>query len=129
MIPINLMGDGVRRMLVVILSIYNAKGGIVVIDEIENGLYFSTLSKLWKSIIKTAVKSNTQVFITTHNYETIKSLKDCLADDNFVNEKMESYKNDVKTFTIRKISNEMHKSYSFSFEQLENAIEEDLELR
>lgn len=129
MIPINLMGDGVRRMLVVILSIYNAKGGIVVIDEIENGLYFSTLGKLWKSIITTAVKLKTQIFVTTHNYETIKSLYNCLIDSDFVTEDKHDYRNNVKTFTVRKISEELHKSYSYSFDQLQNAIEENLELR
>ncbi|MGY0391735.1 AAA family ATPase [Bizionia sp. KMM 8389] len=129
MIPINLMGDGVRRMLVVILSIYNAKGGVVVIDEIENGLYFSTLGRLWKSIITTAVKLKTQVFVTTHNSETIKSLYNSLIDSDFKDNKDDDYRDNVMTFSVRKISEELHKSYSYSFDQLENAIEENLELR
>jgi AAA15 family ATPase/GTPase len=129
MIPINLMGDGVRRMLVVILSIYNAKGGIVVIDEIENGIYFSTLNKLWKSILFTAKKCNTQVFITTHNYETIKSLKECLSNLDESSEVANSLKEDIKVYSIRKLSNGIHKSYPFNYSEFENAINEDLELR
>ncbi|MFD0837107.1 ATP/GTP-binding protein [Mariniflexile aquimaris] len=129
MIPINLMGDGVRRMLVVILSIYNAKGGIVVIDEIENGIYFSTLNKLWRSILVTANKCNTQVFITTHNYETIKSLKECLSNLDSSFDDTNLFKENIKVFTIRKLNDGNHKSYPFNYSELENAINEDLELR
>ncbi len=124
LIPINLLGDGIRRLLGVILAIYNSRNGIVLIDEIDNGLHFSALKSLWKSIIYTANKSNVQVFVSTHNYETIKYLTECLEEEEF-----EKYQDQVKTFTIRKLENGEHKSYGYDYSQFKNAIIEEIEMR
>lgn len=124
LIPINLLGDGIRRLLSVILAIYNARDGIVLIDEIDNGLHFSTLKSLWKSVVLTAKKCNVQVFVTTHNHETIKYLSESLLEPGF-----EIYQDKVKTYTVRKLQSGEHKSYGYDFEQFSNAINEDIELR
>jgi AAA15 family ATPase/GTPase len=124
LIPVNLLGDGIRRLLSVILAIYNARGGIVLIDEIDNGLHFSTLKSLWKSVVTTAKKCNVQVFVTTHNHETIKYLSESLQEPDF-----EYFQSKVKTYTVRKLKNGEHKSYGYDFEQFSNAINDDIELR
>tara|TARA_R110002012_G_scaffold309613_1_gene516735 strand:- start:446 stop:1540 length:1095 start_codon:yes stop_codon:yes gene_type:complete len=124
LIPINLLGDGIRRLLGVILAIYNARNGTILIDEIDNGLHFSALKSLWKSVIYTAKKCNVQVFVTTHNFETIKYLSECLGESDYV-----QYQDKVKTFTIRKLENGIHKSYGYDFSQFSNAIDEDIEIR
>jgi AAA15 family ATPase/GTPase len=54
LLPQNLMGDGFRRILMIVLALYNAKDGFLLLDEIENGFHFSALSTLWKIIIKAA---------------------------------------------------------------------------
>ena len=124
MIPLNLLGDGVRRIMMVILSIYNAKGGIVVIDEIESGLHYGVLKSLWRSVLRIANETNVQLFITTHNHETIKYLWECLNESDYV-----SYQEITKVFTIRKLEEGNHKAYKYDFDQLENAINEQFELR
>ncbi|MDI6049806.1 AAA family ATPase [Flavobacterium sp. XS2P24] len=124
LIPINLLGDGVRRLLAIILAIHNSKDGIVLIDEIDNGLHYSTLKSLWKSVLYISKQCNVQVFVTTHNYETIKYLSECLVEAEY-----EIYKDTVKTYTVRKLQNGEHKSYGYDFEQFSNAINEDIELR
>ncbi len=124
LIPINLLGDGIRRMLSIILSIFNAKSGIVLIDEIENGLHYLALKSLWKSVILAAELCDVQLFTTTHNHETIKYIQECLTESDFTR-----YQGTVKTFTIRKLENETHKSYVYDFDQFSNAIENHIELR
>lgn len=124
LIPINLLGDGIRRLLGVILAIYNSRNGIVLIDEIDNGLHYSALKSLWKSIIYTATKCNVQVFVSTHNYETIKYLAECLDEEEY-----NKYQDKVKTFTVRKLETGEHKSYSYDYSQFKNAILEELEIR
>lgn len=124
LIPINLLGDGIRRLLSVILAIYNARDGIVLIDEIDNGLHFSTLKSLWKSVMLTAKKCNVQVFVTTHNHETIKYLSESLQESGF-----ETFQSKVKTFTVRKLKSGEHKSYGYDYDQFRNAINDDIELR
>ena len=71
LIPVVLMGEGMGRLLSMILSIMNTRGGIVLIDEIENGIHYSVMEKVWQSINMATRKFNTQLFATTHSYECI----------------------------------------------------------
>ncbi|WP_293155397.1 ATP/GTP-binding protein [Okeania sp. SIO2C9] len=73
LIPVSLMGEGMGRLLSIILSIMNAKEGTVLIDEIENGIHHSVMEKVWQSIAVATRKSNTQLFATTHSYECIRA--------------------------------------------------------
>jgi hypothetical protein len=71
LVPISLMGEGVRRLLSILLAIATAKGGRVLIDEIENGLHYSVLEKVWTAIAQAAEQSRVQVFASTHSFECI----------------------------------------------------------
>ncbi|NER08834.1 MAG: ATP-binding protein, partial [Okeania sp. SIO3C4] len=73
LIPVSLMGEGMGRLLSIILSIMNAQEGIVLIDEIENGIHHSIMEKVWQSIAVATRKSKTQLFATTHSYECIRA--------------------------------------------------------
>lgn len=86
-IPLSLMGDGINHVLSIALTMVNNQNGLVLIDEIENGLHYSVLTDVWKMIFQTSKKLNVQVFATTHSdeclkaaYEAVESLKcnDCL---------------------------------------------------
>jgi AAA15 family ATPase/GTPase len=68
-IPIYYLGDGIVRLLGYILAILNTKNGIVLIDEIENGLHYSKQKDIWKLIFNLASRYNVQVFATTHSKE------------------------------------------------------------
>ena len=72
-IPLNSMGDGMSRILQLILSVFPAKDGILLIDEFENGLHFSVQEEVWKIIFKLAKELNIQVFATTHSWDCIES--------------------------------------------------------
>ncbi len=67
--PLSLMGDGVARLASMYLAIYAMKGGVVLFDEMENGLHYSTHKAIWKAIDQVSRQFNTQVFATTHSYE------------------------------------------------------------
>lgn len=73
LIPVQLLGDGLKKILAVVLSIMDTKGGIVLIDELENGLYYKSQQILWKAITKTSKKYGVQVIATTHSLETVKA--------------------------------------------------------
>lgn len=72
-IPVKLMGDGISRLLSIILSIMDSSGGIVLIDEVENGLHYSIMPDIWNTISKVAVEFNCQIIATTHSYECLQS--------------------------------------------------------
>lgn len=67
------MGDGLNRILTIILALLNCKEGILLIDEFENGLHYSVQTQLWQIIYKLAEELNIQVFATTHSEDCIKS--------------------------------------------------------
>ena len=73
LLPLPQMGDGMTRLADVILAIGNAPNGIVLVDEIENGIHHSTMSNIWRTIDRASQLFNTQVFATTHSLECIKA--------------------------------------------------------
>ncbi len=71
--PIRSMGDGIVRILQLILNMYAAKDGLYLIDEFDNGLHYSVQKSLWKMIFSLAKQLNIQVFATTHSWDCIQS--------------------------------------------------------
>lgn len=66
-IPLQSMGDGVNRLLVMVISILATPGGIVLIDEMENGLHYSIQGRLWELLIRAAKSVKAQIIATTHS--------------------------------------------------------------
>lgn len=71
--PLGSMGDGINHIFTIILAMVNVKNGILLIDEIENGLHYTTQEVLWKTIFKLSKELNIQVFATTHSDDCIHS--------------------------------------------------------
>ena len=67
------MGDGINRVLTIILSLINSKGGLFLLDEFENGLHYSVQRNLWNIIFELAESLDIQVFATTHSNDCINS--------------------------------------------------------
>jgi AAA15 family ATPase/GTPase len=122
LLPLNIMGDGIRRILSILVTIILNKNGMVMIDEIENGLHYSAIANLWKTLITFSIDNNVQLFVTSHRYEILKCLNDVLK-----NEK-QSIKENVASFSIRK-NEEIIKAYRYLYEDFNNAIIEGIEIR
>lgn len=75
--PISLrsFGDGVNRLFGIILSLVNASGGVLLVDEIENGLHHSILVEVWNVIFQMAELLNVQVFATSHSWDCVDSFQ------------------------------------------------------
>lgn len=103
-IPIGSLGDGIWRILGLILSLISAKDGILLIDEIDTGLHHTVMSEMWKLICKTAKKLNVQIFATTHSSDCWKSLAENATSSEFENNeirihRIDRHKNIPETFT------------------------------
>ena len=119
MLPLSLMGEGLRRLTSILLAIANASGGIVLIDELENGFHHSVLKKVWQAIGDAARRSNTQVFATTHSYECIQAAHQVFAEDNGYD------------FRLHRLDrfDEQIKAVTYEQETLEAATKAELEVR
>jgi predicted ATPase len=75
-LPIRNLGDGMQRMLGIALALVNAKDGILLIDEIENGLHYSVQADLWRLILQLSHRLNVQVFATSHSWDCIRAFQE-----------------------------------------------------
>jgi AAA domain, putative AbiEii toxin, Type IV TA system/AAA domain len=69
--PLRSLGEGMNRIFDIILGMTNARGGRLLIDEIENGLHYSIHETLWRHLFEVASKLDVQVFATTHSWGCI----------------------------------------------------------
>lgn len=74
-VPLRSFGDGVNRLFAIILSLVNAQGGLLLIDEFENGLHHSVQKDVWRAIFKISHKLDVQVFATTHSQDAVKAFQ------------------------------------------------------
>lgn len=80
-LPIRILGDGMQRMLGIALALVNSKDGILLIDEIENGLHYSVQLDMWRLIFNIARNLNVQVFATTHSWDCIEAFQKAANED------------------------------------------------
>lgn len=73
LIPVPLLGEGIGKLLLLLLVINQARGGVVVVDEIENGLHHSVLEDVWRVLGEASHRSGAQLFATTHSYECVEA--------------------------------------------------------
>lgn len=70
-LPLHSLGGGVVRLFRLYLSLFTARDGIVVVDEIENGMHYSVLRKLWDLVRKGSRDWDVQFIATTHSGECV----------------------------------------------------------
>ena len=79
---LNSLGDGINRFMAIICAIWASKDGFLFIDEVENGIHYTNLEKLWKIIFEVSEEANCQVFATTHSKECIEAFNRENEEDN-----------------------------------------------
>lgn len=79
--PLHSLGDGVLRVLSIVLNLISAKNGLLLIDEFENGLHYTVQEPLWRTIFQIAEELNVQVFATTHSEDCLRAFNDVLLSD------------------------------------------------
>ena len=79
-VPMGSLGDGICRLLSMALAFHEARNGVILVDEIENGLHHSKLKGLWQHVFRLAHAFDVQVFATTHSYECIVAANNALTE-------------------------------------------------
>jgi AAA15 family ATPase/GTPase len=79
-LPVNLsihsLGDGINKLLTILLTALRDDCKILLLDEIETGFHYSFYPKLWNILAKLAKETGCQIFATTHSYECIEGAKE-----------------------------------------------------
>lgn len=121
-IPINFWGDGTRKFFSILVSLYKCQNSVLLIDEIDNGLHFSAMQNLWHSVQAMAQKYNVQLFITTHNIDSLNALKHSF-------EKNESLENDFSFYKLIQKVDGSNLALRYSGKEVRNLLELENEIR
>ena len=81
-VPLKSLGDGAVRLFSIALALANSHGGILTIDEAENGIHHSVQKAFWRMILQTAYKNNIQVLATTHSWDCARGFGEAAEEDN-----------------------------------------------
>ena len=123
-VPLGSMGDGMLRVLQIILKVFSAQGGFLLIDEFENGLHYSVQEKIWALIFKLAEQLNIQVFATTHSWDCIESFTKVAVDNQSSEGVLFRMGRSVRTSDNGKVI-----ATVFDENQLQNITQADVEVR
>ena len=114
--PLRIMGDGMNRILSLILSIVNCANGVCLIDEIENGIYYRRQSEIWEMIALLVEQLHIQIFATTHNLDCIRGFSEIATNKNAQLIRLEKRQKGLVAI-------------SYSAKELQIAMDKDIELR
>lgn len=123
-LPINMMGDGLRKLLFIIVSIYQCRNGLLLVDEIDNGLHFTAMEVLWKAVLKASADNNVQLVATTHNIDSLKGLAKVLKQPEY-----SEYGSDVCEFKLIKKDDASVVAVKYDYDSFEYAVNQELEIR
>ena len=118
-IPLCLMGQGMDRLLSILLAISEARDGVVLIDELGIGFHYSVLSKAWDAIVTHAKANKTQLIATTHSREMVAKFVEGLPLD---------MRDDFQYMRVERQDKDI-KSINYNFESIQTALESHFEFR
>ena len=116
--PIGSAGDGMWRILGLALALANAKGGVLLVDEIDSGLHYSVMEKMWRMVNERSKELAVQVFATTHSRDCYESLAAILKSGSLSSE-----------VTIQRIDLSRGRAVRFSSDDIIAAAKRGIEIR
>jgi len=116
LVPISVNGDGMVRIAKIMLAMGSARGGLVLIDEIENGFHHSIMGRVWEAINAAARQLDLQVLATTHSRECIVAAYDACDSGDLRIHRLERVRDAIRCVT-------------YSSEAIEGAVVHDFEVR
>ena len=81
LVPLPTVGEGMVRVSRLAMCMVLARGGVLLVDEIENGIHHSIAADIWRFILDGARELDVQVFATTHSYECVQAAQSLDNDD------------------------------------------------
>ncbi len=118
-IPIGSMGEGVWRVLGLVLNIVNCRDGILLVDDIDTGLHHTVMQDMWRFLDSAAKRYNVQVLATTHS-------RDCYESLAVISGNSDSENSDI---TIQRIERGREEAVAYSERAIVAAAKHDFEVR
>ena len=115
LVPLPTVGGGMVRISRLAMCMVLARGGALLVDEIETGIHHSIAAAVWRFILNAAPELDVQVFATTHSYECVQAAQSL----------------DSSELMLHRIeaSEVGHRCVSYHGEHIETALRHSLEVR
>ncbi len=118
-VPLGTLGDGAVRVLALAAAATRGKGGVLLVDEIDTALHYTTLSKVWKMLYRFAVESDTQIFATTHSQDCVEAFASLVRDGIATSQEL----------SLQRVVKGESKTISYSGDILLAAVKHEFEVR
>lgn len=118
-IPLHLLGGGFIHLTEILFMMTDCRDGLMLVDEIENGIYYEHLMPYWRSIRTSASDQHVQLFVTSHSRECVQAA-------------MEAYRGkDSSRFRLYRIERDEAelRAVEYSWSQTKRAFDVGLEVR
>ena len=119
LVILNLMGEGLKKYLSIILPIAANKNNVILADDIASSLDNETAKYLFKSILNLSRNNDIQMFFTINNYETLKLLHETINN----NEEFNDIKDSINIINIANTEEEGFKSYNYNVDSAREFVE------
>lgn len=119
-VPLNSISSGINRILSILLVMASHPRSVVLVDEIENGLYYKHHESFWRWLMSFSQSTESQLFLSTHSEEWLGALV-ASADE-------EAMKN-VGFWRLERNEKGQPEIFEFDGEALKSGIEFGVEVR
>lgn len=85
-IPLGELSGGISKFAAYTLAILANPGGVVLIDEIEDGVYYKNMPDVWRSLVTLCLREEVQLIVSTHSYEFLQAAAPILAREEIAKE-------------------------------------------
>ena len=99
LLPLPVMGQGLTHVARLMLDATAVRDGVLLVDEVENGLHHAVLPDVWRAVRTAAEQFNVQVFATTHSFECVQAAHDALGPDGFRLHRLEVFDGTTRCVT------------------------------
>ena len=118
-VPIGSMGDGLKRLLVLSVNLVTSAGGCLFVDEIDSGLHYSVMAKMWQLLIETARRLDVQVLASTHSLDCLQALARVCEEKPDLAEEV----------AVHRLDKDQEKATRYSADELALAVRHEMEIR
>lgn len=80
-VPLAMEGDGMRRALAFASAAALAKGGVLLVDEVETALHPDALASIFSFLVKVCRATDVQLFVSTHSLEAVDAMLASVGED------------------------------------------------
>lgn len=117
--PLAMISSGINRIVGIMIAIASRERSVVVVDEMENGIYFQHHEAIWRIILALCRNYQCQLFSSSHSAEWLRAM--VKASGLFID--------DMRLYRLERDADDQPELFSFEGEDLKSGVEFGVDVR